>query len=238
MTRGTWLRLGVLVAIVVAAVVGQLTVGLPSQEQLRSVLDGLDGWAVPAFVAVYVGFSLLPAGPLAVLTVVGGALLGFGVALPAVLVGAVLGSNLAFEVSRRLGRDAVAGIGNARVRRLDAAVRAHGFSTVLVARLVPLVPFSTANYAFGLTGVSRRDHALATAIGIVPGTSVYVAVGAFGTQPGSWPFLLALAGLVLLSLIGLLRRRRGGSPEAEPVEESEPEGPGEPDDAPRAETQE
>lgn len=207
MNRGTLVKAAVLGALVVAAVVVQLVVGLPSQGELRSGLDGLGGWAIPAFVAAYVGVSLLPAGPTAVLTIVGGALLGFGVGLPVVLLGANLGSAAAFATSRYLGRGIVAESGSERVQRVDAEVRGHGFVTVLVARLVPLVPFTTANYVFGLTSVRVRDYGLATAVGIVPGTAVYVAVGAFGTKPGSLPFLLAIGALVLLSLMGLLRTR-------------------------------
>lgn len=214
MTRSTYVKAGVLVALVVAAVVLQLTVGLPSREELQSLLDGLGPWAVPAFVALYVAACLLPVGPSGLLTIVGGALLGFGVALGAVLVGAVLGSTVAFAISRSLGRAAVRGISSERVRALDDRVSEHGFGAVLLARLVPLVPFTTANYAFGLTSIPAAPYVLGTAVGILPGTAIYVAVGAYGADPGSPPFLLAIAGLVLLTVIGLLRSRRHDRPDA------------------------
>ena len=154
MSRGVLLKAGVLLALVVAAVVLQLSVGLPSQAELRSTLDGLGGWGVPAFVAAYAAISLLPAGPTAVMTVLGGLLLGFGTGLVAVLGAAVVGAVSAFLLSRVLGRDAVRSLTGVRFASLDERVRAHGFATVLLARLIPLVPFSTANYAFGLTSVS------------------------------------------------------------------------------------
>lgn len=206
--RSLAVRGGLLVVLVVGAIVVQAVVGLPSQAELRPALDGLGVWAVPAVIAVYVVVCLLPAGPAAVVTIVAGALLGFAVGLATVLVGAVLGSLVAFGVSRLLGRDVVARLSGERVRQLDAKVREHGFATVLVARLVPLVPFSTANYAFGLTSVTWRSYLAATALGIVPGAAVYVAVGAYGAEPGSWPFVLAVAALVLLSLVGVVRARR------------------------------
>lgn len=215
MSRGVLVKAGVLLALVVAAVALQLSVGLPSQAELRSTLDGLGGWGVPAFVAAYAAISLLPAGPTAVMTVLGGLLLGFGTGLVA-----VLGAASAFLLSRVLGRDAVRSLTGVRFASLDERVRAHGFATVLLARLVPLVPFSTANYAFGLTSVSTRTYAGATVLGIVPGSSVYVAVGAFGTDPGSPPFLLAIAALVLLTVLGVWRQRRtrGAAPtDADPV---------------------
>lgn len=211
MSRATLVRAGVLVVLVVGAILAQVLVGLPSQEELRSTLDDLGAWGFLVFVAIYVGVCLLPTGPTAVVTIVGGALFGFWVGLLAVLLSADLGLVAAFVVSRVLGRGVVADSGSARVRAVDAQVREHGFATVLVARLVPLVPFSTANYVFGLTSVAWRDYLLASVIGIVPGTAVYVAVGAFGTEPGSLPFLLAIGALVLLSLVGLLRKRFTGS---------------------------
>ncbi len=208
MSRATLLRAGVLLGLVVLAVVLQLSVGLPSQAEMRSTLDDLGAWAVPAFMLVYAAISLLPAGPTAVMTVLGGLLLGFGAGLAAVLGAAVLGAVAAFSLSRVLGRDAVRRLTGHRFASLDVRVRDHAFATVLLARLIPLVPFSTANYAFGLTSVSTRAYAGATALGIVPGSAVYVAVGAFGTDPGSPPFLLAIAALVLLTVLGVWRQRR------------------------------
>lgn len=208
MSRGALIKLGLLGGVVAVAVVLQLVVGLPDRAELEEFLDGLGAWLVPAYIGLYVLVCLLPAGPTGVLTVVGGALLGFTTGLPTVLVGAVLGSAVAFAISRLLGRDAVHRVSGTRVRALDERVRRHGFATVLVARLVPLVPFSTANFAFGLTSVQPRAYLSATVIGILPGSAVYVAVGAYGTRPGSLPFLLAVAGLVLLGGIGFIRSRR------------------------------
>lgn len=44
MSRGVLVKAGVLLALVAAAVALQLSVGLPSQAELRSTLDGLGGW--------------------------------------------------------------------------------------------------------------------------------------------------------------------------------------------------
>ncbi|GAB2778796.1 TVP38/TMEM64 family protein [Nocardioides salsibiostraticola] len=208
MSRSTWIKLAAFVTFLVGAVVLQLVVGLPSQEELRSSLDGLGAVAIPAFIVLYIGVSLLPVGPSGLLTIVGGALLGFAVALAAVLLAAVIASSLSFLIGRSLGREAVQGLSSERIRALDEKVGAHGFATVLLARLVPVIPYTTANYAFGVTSVSLWSYVLATALGIIPGTAIYVSVGAFGADPSSPAFLLSIAGLVLLTLIGLWRSRR------------------------------
>lgn len=201
-------RLVALVVFVAIVIVIQIRVGLPDQAELRSLLDGLGKAAIPTFIALYVAVSLLPAGPSAVLTIVGGALLGFPVALASVLVAAVIGASIAFLLSRALGRDLVRRVSSEWLLSLDERVRERGFVTVLVARLVPVLPFTTLNYAFGITSVRWQSYVAATAIGIAPGTVLFVTVGAYGATPGSWPFVLAVAGLVALSLVGVVRARR------------------------------
>jgi len=52
-------------------------------------------------------------------------------------------------------------------------IREHGFTGLLIVRLLPLFPFNAVNFGCGLTGIRLRDYVLATAIGIVPGTFVY-----------------------------------------------------------------
>lgn len=146
--RALVVRLALLAVLITVAVVVQVRVGLPSQSDLRSLLAGVGPVAVPVFVALYVGVSLLPAAPTALVTIAGGAVLGLPVALPSVLLGAVLGASVSFLVARRLGGDAVRRVGSDRVRRLDDSVRAHGFASVLAARLVPLLPFSTLTRRF------------------------------------------------------------------------------------------
>src|SRR5438270_264472 len=57
------------------------------------------------------------------------------------------------------------------------AAAAGGFKIVLLTRLSPLFPFTLLNYAFGLTKVRFRDYLLASWIGMLPGTVMYVYLG-------------------------------------------------------------
>ena len=124
-----------------------------------------------------------------------------------VYLAALLGAPLAFVVGRYLGRDAVERFTGARVARVDELLRRHGLATVIGARLIPVLPFTVINYTAGLTAVRRGDYALGTALGIIPGTLAYVAIGAFGFELG-WPFWLAVGGLGGLSVTGLLLANR------------------------------
>ncbi len=62
-------------------------------------------------------------------------------------------------------------------RALDAAVAEGGFKIVLLTRLSPLLPFVLLNYAFGLTRVKLRDYVLASWLGMLPGTLLYIYIG-------------------------------------------------------------
>ncbi len=205
--RGITIRLGVFAVVIVAFVVLETQVGFPSGTDVRGYFSGLGWIALPAFVGFYAAATLLPL-PKAVCTIAGGAIFGFWVGFAVVLIGAVVGSTGAFAGARWLGRNSVRGLNVDRVRRLDAQIGRRGFVTVLITRLVPIIPFTTINYILGLTAVTLRSYVGATAIGIVPGTAVYVAVGAYGFSPGSWPFAIAVGGVVVLSIVGIIHSRR------------------------------
>ncbi|MEP6915134.1 MAG: VTT domain-containing protein, partial [Acidobacteriota bacterium] len=64
-----------------------------------------------------------------------------------------------------------------RVRAIDAAVGRDGFKLVMLLRLSPLVPFNVLNYALSLTQVSLGRYVVASAIGMLPGTALYVYLG-------------------------------------------------------------
>src|SRR5262249_5629033 len=64
-----------------------------------------------------------------------------------------------------------------RFRAIDAAVAEQGFKIVLLTRLSPVLPFNLLNYAFSLTRVSFRDYVLASWMGMLPGTMLYVYIG-------------------------------------------------------------
>ncbi len=125
-----------------------------------------------------------------------------------VLVGAVLGASAAFWLGRLLGRDAVERLSGARIARVDALLRRRGVLALIAVRLVPVLPFTAINYAAGLSVLRTRDYLIGTSVGIIPGTIAYVTLGSYGSSPGSWPFLIALIVLVVLTAGGTVLARR------------------------------
>jgi uncharacterized membrane protein YdjX (TVP38/TMEM64 family) len=69
-------------------------------------------------------------------------------------------------------------------------------------------PFNALNYAAGVTALRTRDYVLGTAIGIIPGTFAYAALGSSLDDPTSPQFLAALGLIVLLAVLAPLINRR------------------------------
>ncbi len=96
-----------------------------------------------------------------------------------VSVSSISGATLAFLIGRYLARDWVAAKiqGNSKFEAIDGAVAQEGWKIVGLTRLSPVFPFNLLNYAFGLTQVSLKDYFLASWIGMLPGTVMYVYIG-------------------------------------------------------------
>ncbi len=203
--RALW-RLGALAILMVAVIVVGLVVQVPSVEQVRDAADSAGTVGILGFVLGYAALTLTPM-PKNVLSMAAGLTWGFAGGSLLVYLGALFGATLAFVIGRSLGRDAVERFTGARVARVDELLRRQGLATVIGARLIPVLPFTVINYTAGLTAVRRGDYALGTALGIIPGTLAYVAIGAFGFELG-WPFWLAVGVLGGLTVIGLYLARR------------------------------
>lgn len=176
-------------------------------ELIRDAVDRAGLWGPLLFVLAYAVLTVLlvPGSPL---TVAAGVLFGpvFGTAL--VVVAATLGATGAFLWGRRLGRDAVARLTGDGFEKVDDWLHDRGLLAVLYVRLVPLVPFNLLNPVAGVTGVRLRDYVVGTAIGIVPGTFAFAALGGSFDDPTSTMFLIAVGLLVLLAVGAPLVDRR------------------------------
>ena len=150
------------------------------QELLRSALKwvaslGYIGGLVFMLIYIVATVAFIPG---SVLTLGAGVLFGVVLGSLYVFVGATLGAIAAFLVGRYLARDWVRKKieGNQEFAAIDRAVAHAGFKIVLLTRLSPVFPFNLLNYAFGVTGVTLKDYALAS-VGMFPGTVMYVYIG-------------------------------------------------------------
>lgn len=223
MGNRAWLKLGGLVAILVAAAFASrmtpfgdyVTVSglLEVRETLRSSV-----WAPVLFVVIYAAATAV-ALPGSALTIAGGAVFGlwFGALLNTL--GANIGASAAFGLARALGREGAKRIGGRRLAGLNRATAERGFIGLLILRLIPLFPFNALNVGSGLTAMRWRDYALATVLGILPGTMVYtffadafVEGTAHASRDASLRLWIAAALFLLLIAVPLVARRLGYAP--------------------------
>lgn len=68
-----------------------------------------------------------------------------------------------------------------KVRAIDRAVERNSFRLILLLRLSPVIPFNMLNYALGLSKASLGRYVIASLIGMLPGTWLYVYLGSLAT---------------------------------------------------------
>ena len=95
-----------------------------------------------------------------------------------------------------------------RATHWRAWIAERGFSAVLTARLLPGTPASVLNYAAGLTAMPLRAFAAAVAVGALPKTVAYVALGGALSAPFSTRGLVAIALYAATAIAGALARPR------------------------------
>ncbi len=148
---------------------------------MQSILDWVQqqgAWAPILFVLVYAAAAVAFV-PGSLLTLAAGAI--FGVVKGAALVS--IASTAAAAISFLLGRFTLR---NWIVKKLahrpafkaiDEAVGREGWKMVLLLRLSPVFPFTLLNYGLGLTSIRFWPAVLASWIGMLPGTILYVYLG-------------------------------------------------------------
>lgn len=205
-----WVRIGLFVLLVVGVGGALLASGGRVDEALeaiRGLVDRAGWWGPVLFVLAYALLTVLlvPGSPL---TIAAGVLFGPFLGTALVVVGATLGATGAFLWGRHLGRDAVARLTGDRFEKVDDWLHDRGLLAVLYVRLVPVLPFNLLNPVAGVTGLTLRDFVLGTAVGIVPGTFAFAALGGSFDDPTSPLFLGALVLLVVLAVGAPLVDRR------------------------------
>lgn len=174
-----WLAVGVaLIALSVAASF------IPLAEWIETISDWVKTFGpfgVIVFVLIYAVATVLFM-PGSVLTIAAGLIFGVALGTLAAWSGAVLGASLAFIVGRYLARSKIEEKtkDNEKFQAIDEAIGKRGWKIIGLLRLSPLIPFNASNYFYGITKVGFWPYVLASAGGMLPGTLLYVYLGAAG----------------------------------------------------------
>jgi len=148
-----------------------------NHERLSGFIDGHEVMAAVVFIVTYalaVAFSL----PIAViLTFAGGYLFGLWQGTAYVVFAATVGAAALFLAARSAVGQGLRGRAGPAVARMEQGFRNHAMSYLLFLRLTPIFPFWLVNLVAAVVGMPLRTFILATAIGIVPASFIYVSVG-------------------------------------------------------------
>jgi uncharacterized membrane protein YdjX (TVP38/TMEM64 family) len=207
-----WLRLGLIALLVAGIAATALIESAREAEWIEARLDGLGPWLPFVYVLVHVVASLAFV-PRSVMAVVAAALWGFWAACAWSLIGSTAGAVVGFLLARTVNAGLLVPEEVKRIGPLLERAERGGWRTVMMVRLIPVLPHALTNYAFGLTRVSLRDYAVGSFLGLVPHTIIFVNLGLSGKRAldgGAWlePLLWGI-GLLALSLVAtkLLGRR-------------------------------
>ena len=187
--------------------IGALWELFADRGRLQRAIDGAGALAPAVYVALLVAQAVVAPLPAPAVAVAGGYTFGVFEGFMLTWLGALLGGVACFVLSRAFGRRFVATSGP--VRRLDRYVEAHGAMLVFLLRLIPLVSFDAISYAAGLSGLPLRKFLLASALGMAPGTFVFVYLGGAASGWGASVALAGLAGVAAVAYLVYVRRYKG-----------------------------
>ncbi|MCY1254199.1 SNARE associated Golgi protein [compost metagenome] len=157
-------------------------------QETGSLMDsiralGVPGAAVYAMVFLVVTLVFVPAAPL---TAIAGFLYGplWGTLLVSPV--GMASAALAFFIGRHITRPWMRRRldNRPRLAAVDRAVAREGFRLVFLLRLASIVPFAPLSYALSASRISARDFMLASWLGLLPGTVLYVYLGSLVSSVG------------------------------------------------------
>lgn len=146
---------------------------------------------------------VLPIGffPVPFIAFVGGMAFGFWEGVFLTLIGAGINLSLMFFLSRYLLRETVQAYlyrKYPKSKEILSAEKSRLKFVLVIARLMPLIPYNVENYAFGLTDISYWDYFWISMLFLLPGTFIYINVGDKALDPNQPAFYIAMFLLFLL----------------------------------------
>lgn len=196
-------------------------------DHLQDFIRGLGFWGPASYIllSTLATIFLFPATPIVLTAGVFGVVWGSAYAIFSLSTGGAISFLLARHTLRRFIAAWVAQ--RPFFKKLDEGVRREGAHMVFVTRLVPAIPFTVQNYAYGLTQVPFWTHLLVTTACITPPVIAYVFIGSSlisGEGEIKRILLYVAVGGIILAALSLLPRwllRRSN-----PLKEATPQEPG------------
>ena len=207
-----WSRYGKWVLLALALItLGAAWYFLPVKDWVKTFnawVEQRGAWGYVIFIAAYAVATVFFF-PGSLMTIGAGLAFGLWRGFAVVSAGATLGAALAFLIARYFVRAKVEAKAkdNPKFAAMDEAIGKEGWKMVALLRLSPLLPFNLSNYLYGVTKIGFWPYLAASWVGMLPGTFLYVYLGAAGKEAsggsggGPWKWVLFGAGLVATVIV-------------------------------------
>jgi uncharacterized membrane protein YdjX (TVP38/TMEM64 family) len=156
------------------------------------------------FVAGYAGVVALSLPAASVLTLLGGFLFGRWLGTALIVTAATLGAVVVFWIATTSLGAGLRDRAGPFYQKVERNMQENAFGYLLFLRLVPVFPFFLVNIVPALFRIRTRTFALATLLGIIPGTFVYANLGRELGSISSLQDLVSKQTLVAFSLLGVM----------------------------------
>ncbi|MGB7288022.1 MAG: TVP38/TMEM64 family protein [Salaquimonas sp.] len=237
-----WAPLGVIASILgIAWVMGwfdylSLSSLIMHRETLGALVADHYVLSVLAYIVMYAGLVAISFPGASLLTIAAGFLFGGWLGAAATVIAATLGAVIIFEIARTSFGEAMQKRTGKFVEKMRKGFQENAFSYLLTLRLTPIFPFWVMNIVPALLNMKLMPYAVATFLGIIPGTIAYSFIGsgldsvimaqetanpgcaANGTcqiDPGSLittDVIIAMVGLGLISLMPVIVKKFRNKP--------------------------
>lgn len=176
-------------------------------EDLRTWILSFGLWAPVVYIIVYTIRPLIFF-PASVLSIAGGLAFGAWMGTLYTIMGATLGAMLSFLVAKSAGKRIVTKEWTGNAAKFQSQMEQNGFLYVLLFRLIPVINFDLISYMAAIAKVRFASFALATLIGIIPGTFAYNFLGSSFVSGNPKVIAAAIAVFIILTVVPILIRNR------------------------------
>jgi uncharacterized membrane protein YdjX (TVP38/TMEM64 family) len=220
--RGLWLKAGLL-ALFIGVVVAFFAFGgqhYLTLDAIKANRDALLRFTEAHFAGALLIAFFIYAGAVAfslpgalILSLAMGFVFGRWIGTVMVVAAATVGATIVFLAARYIFADAARKRLGTLGQKINAGFTENAFNYMLFLRLVPAFPFFLVNLAPAFTSIPLRTFVLATFIGIIPGTFVFVnlgeTLGRIDSLQGlvSWETFIAFALLGVVALVPVVIRK-------------------------------
>jgi len=196
-----------------------------SFETLKTHQQSFEVWinnhlvlSILLYAATYIAIVALSLPAATFMTLAGGFLFGQWIGTSVVVLSATIGACLLFLSARIATSDWLSKKVGGLATAMQKGFQEHAWSYLLTLRLVPVFPFVMVNLAAALFQIPLRTFTLATLLGIIPGSFVYVSMGVALQEVIQTPhfspniildpkILVAFIGLGVLSLLPVVYKQ-------------------------------